>query len=94
MEAPEAEFENAYTWAGVGVASFWMQQATVSQPAEDGSIYKGQTSRPKGRLFMLKTFSHQLYFTYESTKSLLELKYKRFRESKWDELWEIKTIQS
>lgn len=33
---------------GVAIASAWMPQATVPQPAKDGSLYKGHFPLQKG----------------------------------------------
>lgn len=59
-------------------ASCWMPYSMIFQPADDGSIYKSQIFASKCEVVHgVKTFSiksHQQYFVYKSTKSLLKLK--------------------
>lgn len=59
MGAPALEFENAFVWACVAVASPWMPHAAISQPANDGSIYKVHIFVLKKILFMLLKHSQQ-----------------------------------
>lgn len=76
MEAPAPKLENASTWAGVAVANLWIP-VTVSQLAEDGSIHKSQIFGSKWEVVhAVKAFfvrSHQKYYIYKSTKTLLKL---------------------
>lgn len=40
IETVALEFENAFTWAYVAVVSPWVPYVAISQPINDGSIYK------------------------------------------------------
>lgn len=81
MEAPASELKNASTWAGVAIGSPWMPFPVVAKFAEDGSLYKSQIFRSKEEVVhAVKTFSlktHQEYFVYKSSKSLLKFKCKQ-----------------
>lgn len=88
---------------GIAVANTWNLFAGPSQPADDGSVYEGQIFVSKEDVVhAIKTWSiktHQQYFVYKSSKTLLKLKCSRLSECPWslraakrkrDELWEIR----
>lgn len=73
--------------AGIAFANPWALCMAVSQLVKDWSIYKGQLFYSKREVLLaLKTFSvvsHQQYYIYTSTKSLLKWKCKRETECAW-----------
>lgn len=59
------EFENASTLASVAAANSWTLYAMVFEPAEDGSLYKGQIfSFIREVIHVVKTFSAKLQQQY------------------------------
>lgn len=84
VEAPVPELKNESTWVGVTVASLWVLYVMVSQPVNDGSIYKGRIFvSTEEIMYAIKTFStklHQQYYVSKSTKLLLKLQCKWLNE--------------
>lgn len=53
MDAHVLKLENSSKWAEITIAHLWMPYATMSQPADDGFIYKDRFLVQKGRSSML-----------------------------------------
>lgn len=87
LEAPVPKFENALTWADIAVKRLWMPYMTTSQSTDDRFLYQGQVFNSKEDVVhAIKTFyirSHQQYYVYKSSHTLLKLKCKRESECAW-----------